>query len=178
VLKSRIGAESVLLARHREFVKLPPMSVRDDYLLRFIAALRQALAEILKFRGAGRYEAALHAAFAAQEKLFGRTTAELSKLSLDELLRLLRLDESNATGREKVLGYASLLEETGLTYEAMGRTPLANSCYQLALQVMLFIATEEGDCPETLREKMRVLLARIPPEELHEPVKERLRALT
>jgi hypothetical protein len=153
------------------------MSVRDDYLLRLIALLSQALAEILKFRKAGRYEAALHAAFAAQEKLFCRTTAELSKLSLDELLRLLRLDESKATGREKVLGYASLLKETGLTYEAMGRAQLATGCFQLALQVMLSVAAEDGTCPEELREKMSDLLARIPPEELHEPVKELLRTL-
>jgi len=173
-----MGADSVLLACHRGFVKLPHMAVRDDYLLRFIAVLRQALAEVFKFREAGRYEAALHAAFAAQEKLFSRTTAELAKLNLDELIRLLRLDESQAAGREKVLGYASLLEETGLTYEAMGRAALATGCYQLALQVMLSVATEDSDCPEALREKMSALLARIPPEELHEPVKELLRTLT
>lgn len=154
------------------------MSVRDDYLLRLIAQLRQALAEIFKFRGGGHYEAALHAAFAAQEKLFSRTTAELSKLSLDELLRLLRLDESKATAREKLLGYASLLKETGHTYEAMGREPLAAGCYQLALQVMLSVAVEDDPCAEELREKMRELLAKIPPEQLHEPVKEMLRTLT
>jgi len=150
------------------------MALRDDYLLRFIALLRQALAEIFKFREGGHYEAALHAAFAAQEKLFSRTTAELSQLSLDELLRLLRLDESQATGREKVLGYASLLKETGLTYEAMGRAPMATGCFQLALQVMLSVAVENAPCPDELRGKIAELLARIPPEELHEPVKELL----
>ncbi len=154
------------------------MAVRDDYLLRFIALLSQALAEILTYRKMGRYEAALHAAFAAQEKLFSRTTAELSKLSLDELLRLLQLDENKAAAREKILGYASLLKETGLTYEAMGRAPLAIGCFQLALQVMLSVAVEEGAaCPVELHKKMRELLARIPPDELHEPVKEMLRTL-
>ena len=154
------------------------MAVRDDYLLRFIALLSQALAEILKFRKLGRYEAALHAAFAAQEKLFNRTTAELSTLNLDELLRLLRLDENPKAAREKILGYASLLKETGLTYEEMGRLPLATSCFQLALQVMLSIALEEKEIgPVELHEKMRDLLTKIPPEELHEPVKEMLRAL-
>jgi len=153
------------------------MAVRDDYLLRLIALLSLALAEILKFRKAGRYEAALHAAFAAQEKLFSRTTAELSNLSLDELLRLLRLDESKATGHEKVLGYASLLRETGLTYEAMGRTSVATGCFQLALQVMLSVALEDNACTDELREKMHELLERIPPDELHEPVKEALRQI-
>ena len=154
------------------------MSVRDDYLLRLIAQLRQALAEILKFREGGHYEAALHTAFAAQEKLFSRTTDELAKLSLDELLRLLRLDESEETAREKVLGYASLLRETGLIYEAMGRELLASGCFQLSLQVMLSVAAEEIACSEELRESMRELLARIPPDLLHEPVKEMLRKLT
>ena len=154
------------------------MAMRDDYLLRFIALLRQALAEIFKFREGGRYEAALHAAFAAQERLFSRTTAELSKLSLDELLRLLRLDESTTAAREKVLGYASLLKETGLTYEAMGRAQLATACFQLALQAMLSVASEDAVRSEELRERMSELLAKIPPDELHEPVKEALRALT
>lgn len=153
------------------------MSIRDDYLLRFIALLQLALADILKFRKLGRYEAALHAAFAAQEKLFSKTTAELSNLSLDELLRLLRLDESKPVAREKVLGYASLLKETGLTYEAMGRVQLATGCFQLALQAMLSVAAEDADRSEELRDKMSELLAKIPPEELHAPVKEALRAL-
>jgi hypothetical protein len=153
------------------------MSVRDDYLLRFIALLQQALSDIIKFRKVGRYEAALHAAFAAQEKLFSRTTAQLSNLSLDELLRILRLDENKTTAREKLLGYASLLQETGHTYEAMGREPLATGCYQLALQVMLSVAVEDAPGSEELREKMRALLAKIPPEQLHEPVKEMLRML-
>jgi len=153
------------------------MSVRDDYLLRFIALLQQALSDIIKFRKVGRYEAALHAAFAAQEKLFSRTTAQLSNQSLDELLRILRLDENKTTAREKLLGYASLLQETGHTYEAMGREPLATGCYQLALQVMLSVAVEDAPGSEELREKMRALLAKIPPEQLHEPVKEMLRML-
>jgi len=154
------------------------MSVRDDYLLRFIALLQLAISDIVKYRKVGRYEAALHAAFAAQEKLFSRTTAELSNLSLDELLRLLRLDENKPAAREKVLGYASLLKETGLTYEAMGRAQLATACFQLALQAMLSVASEDAVRSEELRERMSELLAKIPPDELHEPVKEALRALT
>jgi len=154
------------------------MSVRDDYLLRFIALLQLAISDIVKYRKVGRYEAALHAAFAAQEKLFSRTTAELSNLSLDELLRLLRLDENKPASREKVLGYASLLKETGLTYEAMGRAQLATACFQLALQAMLSVAAEDAVRSEELRERMSELLAKIPPDELHEPVKEALRALT
>ena len=153
------------------------MSVRDDYLLRFIALLQQALSDIIKFRKVGRYEAALHAAFAAQEKLFSRTTAQLSNQSLDELLRILRLGENKTTAREKLLGYASLLQETGHTYEAMGREPLATGCYQLALQVMLSVAVEDAPGSGELREKTRALLAKIPPEQLHEPVKEMLRML-
>ena len=150
------------------------MSVRDDYILRFIALLQQAMSEIIHFRKVGRYEAALHAAFAAQEKLFGRTTAELSQLSLDELLRLLGLDESKTVARQKMRGYASLLKETGFVYEAMGREQLATGCFQLALQVMLSVILEDEVRSEEDWAKLRGLLAKIPPEELHEPVKELL----
>ena len=151
------------------------MDTREDYILRFIGLLRQAIAQILNYRVAGRYDEALLAAFSAQEKLFGRKTAELAALDLEELLRLLRLDETNAIGREKVLGYAALLRETGLVYEAMSRHDLAVGCFQLALHGMLTVVVEDENSPDEVRTLMRDLLARIPPEQLHAPVMELLR---
>lgn len=151
------------------------MDTREDYILRFIGLLRQAIAQILNYRVAGRYEEALLAAFSAQEKLFGRKTAELAALDLEELLRLLRLDETSAIGREKVLGYAALLRETGLVYEAMSRHDLALGCFQLALHIMLTVVVEDENSPDEVRTLMRDLLARIPPEQLHAPVVELLR---
>jgi tetratricopeptide (TPR) repeat protein len=151
------------------------MDTREDYILRFIGLLSQAIAQILNYRVAGRYDEALLAAFSAQEKLFGRKTAELAALDLEELLRLLRLDETNAIGREKVLGYAALLRETGLVYEAMSRHDLAVGCFQLALHGMLTVVVEDENSPDEVRTLMRDLLARIPPEQLHAPVMELLR---
>ena len=151
------------------------MDTREDYILRFIGLLRQAIAQILNYRVAGRYDEALLAAFSAQEKLFGRKTAELAALDLEELLRLLRLDETNAIGREKVLGYAALLRETGLVYEAMSRHDLAVGCFQLALHGMLTVVVEDENSPDEVRTLMRALLARIPPDQLHAPVMELLR---
>ncbi len=151
------------------------MDTREDYILRFIGLLRQAIAQILNYRVAGRYDEALLAAFSAQEKLFGRKTAELAALDLEELLWLLRLDETSAIGREKVLGYAALLRETGLVYEAMSRHDLALGCFQLALHIMLTVVVEDENSLDEVRTLMRDLLARIPPEQLHAPVVELLR---
>jgi hypothetical protein len=153
------------------------MAAREDYILKFIALLRQAIAQMIKQREAGRYDEALFVAFNAQEKLFGRKTAGLSKLSLEEMIRLLRLDETTGSGDEKVLGYAALLKETGLVYEAMDRADLAASCFQLALQVMLTVAVTQKPPANETWTTMRELLARIPPEQLHAPVKELLQQM-
>ena len=151
------------------------MDTREDYILHFIGLLRQAIAQILNYRVAGQYEEALLAAFSAQEKLFGRKTAELAALDLEELLRLLRLDETSAVGREKVLGYAALLRETGLVYEAMSRHDLALGCFQLALHIMLTVVVGEKTGSDEVWTSMRDLMARIPPGQLHAPVVELLR---
>jgi hypothetical protein len=151
------------------------METREDYILRFIGLLRQAIMQILHHRESGQYEDALLAAFSAQEKLFGRKTAELAALDLEDLLRLLRLDETKAAGREKVLGYAALLRETGLVYEAMDRRDLAVGCFQLALQITLTVVVEDKTRADEIWISMRDLLARIPPEQLHPPVAELLR---
>lgn len=151
------------------------MPGREDYILRFIALLRQAIAQMLNLRASGRYEEALHVALNTQEKLFARRMTELSTLDLAELLRLLRLDETTAAGDEKVLGYASLLKETGLVYEAMDRRDSAQSCFQLALQVMLTVVVGAKVQSRETQAAMQDLLARIPPDQLHAPVIELLK---
>ncbi|HVT73664.1 MAG TPA: hypothetical protein VHD61_11035 [Lacunisphaera sp.] len=150
------------------------MAVRDDYFLRFIALLRQAIAQMVKYRLAGRYTEALDTALQAQEKLFTRTTAELAKLDLAGLIRLLRVDEPPETADEKVLIYANLLRETGLVYLAMDRNDSAENCFQLALHVLLTVASEQPNPSDEIRETLRDLLARIPPERLHPPAIEML----
>lgn len=153
------------------------MAVRDDYILRFLALLRLAIAQMVKLRISGRFTEALDIALQSQEKLFARTTAELSTLSLEELLRLLRLDEPREKADEKVLVYGALLRETGLVYAAMDRDDSALSCFQLALHVMLTVAVGQQAVSDEMRLSLRELLARIPPDHLHAPVKELLQQL-
>ncbi|HVZ63315.1 MAG TPA: hypothetical protein VG936_01915 [Lacunisphaera sp.] len=148
------------------------MAVRDDYFLRFIALLRQALAQMVKYRTSGRYTEALDSALQAQEKLFTRTTAELAKLDLAGLIRLLRLDEPPEMADEKVLIYGNLLRETGLVYAAMDRKDSAENCFQLALHVILTVACEQPQPSDEISETLRDLLARIPPDRLHPPAVE------
>ena len=153
------------------------MPGREDYILKFIALLREAIAQMVKFREKGRYTDALDVALRVQEKLFGRTTAELAALSLDELIRLLRVDETPAGGDEKVLGYSALLRETGLVYLEMSRVTAAESCFQLALHVALTVAVAQpSPTPEVLAQ-VRDLLAHVPADQLHAPVQEMLAAL-
>ena len=153
------------------------MPGREDYIMKFIALLREAIAQMVRHREQGRYVAALDTAIHAQEKLFSRTTAKLTSLSLEELIRLLRLDETPAAGDEKVLGYSALLRETGLVYLAMDRVPAAERCFQLALHVMLtVVAAQPARSAEALA-PLRELLARIPPDQLHPPVVELLRSV-
>ena len=151
------------------------MPGREDYIMKFIALLREAVAQMVRHREQGRYAEALDAAIHAQEKLFSRTTAELSNLSLEKLIRLLRLDETPADGDEKTLGYAALLQETGRVYAAMDRVPAAERCFQLALHVMLTVVAAQPVPAAGSLAAMRELLARIPPDQLHPPVVELLR---
>jgi hypothetical protein len=153
------------------------MPGREDYILKFIALLREPITQMVRHREQGRYAEALDAAIHTQEKLFSRTTAELSNLSLEELIRLLRVDETPAAGDEKVLGYASLLRETGLVYAAMDRVPVAERCFQLALHVMLTVVVAQPAPASGSWAAMRELLARIPPDQLHPPVVELLRSI-
>lgn len=150
------------------------MAVRDDYILRYLSLLRQALARMMKYRTSGRYNEALDAAVEAQEKLFARTTAELAQLDLAHLIRLLRIDEPPGIADEKVMIYSNLLRETGLVYSALGRDDSAENCFQLALHVLLTVAAEQYPAPDETRAALRDLLARIPPDRLHPPVIEML----
>ena len=162
------------------------MPTRDDYLLRFVDLLRQAIAESIKLREKGRPDQAMFALMVAQEKLFARPLAEFAPLPLEEQLRLLTLNEPAPTAREKVLGYARLLREAAFNYGARDRSDLAESTFQLALTVGLHGALDyidEGASavvqPSVLSadaiEFLRDLLGRIPPQKLHAPVVEMLK---
>jgi hypothetical protein len=147
---------------------------RDDYILRAIEQLRQLVALAVKMRDTGKLDQALLAVVAAQEKLFARPASEFMGLTLDEQLRLLRIGESEATGRAKCLGYAAALREAGLIYEARDKRDLAASAFQTALYVTLLVAAESRESAAELTASIGELLERVPVESLNEPVKELL----
>ena len=152
------------------------MAVRDDYLLRYLVLIRQAIAQALKLREAGQTDHALRVLLQAQEKLFARPLASFATLTVDEQLALLASGENEETAREKRIAYASLLREAGLNYEARDRADLALSAYQLGLHVLLTVIVETNNNSDETLQLARDLLARIPPEMLHAPVKELLSA--
>jgi len=159
------------------------MPARDDYILRFLNLLREAISESMKLREKGRPDQAMFSLMVAQEKLFARPLPEIAPMPLKEQLRLLTLNEPPAMARQKVFGYAQLLREAGFNYQARDRRDLAESTFQLALNVALqgVLGSSEGSASPTLdaetAEFMRDLLGRIPPEALHAPLVEMLKGL-
>ncbi|MFT3867236.1 MAG: hypothetical protein QM715_01950 [Nibricoccus sp.] len=151
---------------------------REDYILRMIEQLRLMVAAAVKFRNGGQLDQALLAIVSAQEKLFARPASDFMALDLDEQLRLLRIDEAPDTAREKCLGYAALLREAGLVYEARDKPELAASAFQSALYILLTTAVETNRpaSSETAAD-IADLLDRIPVDQLHAPVKELLAQL-
>ena len=152
------------------------MAVRDDYILRYLAFVRQALAQAMKLREARQPDHALRVILQAQEKLFGRPVADFATRTVDEQLALLSTGESLDTARDKRLAYAALLREAGLVYLSRERADLAESAFQLALHAMLTVVVERPTLAEEHLPVMRELLARIRPEALHAPVRELLTA--
>lgn len=150
------------------------MSVRDDYILRYLALVRQALAQAVKLREEGKSDHALRVLLQAQERLFARPLDTFAGLSIDEQLALLAAGETAAVAREKRLGYAALLREAGMLYLDRDRPELAVSAFQLALHVMLSVVAEAPETAEEHLPAIRDLLARVPPELLYAPVKELL----
>ena len=153
------------------------MPGRDDYILRYLELIRQFLAQAVKLRDGGNLDQALRVLFQAQEKLFARPASEFITRSLDEQLRLLTIGESKENARAKRIGYALLLREAGLIYVQRDRKDLAESAFQLALQIMLIVSVEAPTETEEHRPMIEELLSRVRPEQLHPPVTELLAKL-
>lgn len=145
-----------------------------DYFLRYIELIRQFLAEATKLRQSGKLDQALRVLLQAQEKLFARPAAEFVPLPLDEQLRLLTVGESVENARAKRIGYAALLREAAEVYRVRDREDLAASANQLALHVLLTVAVEDPRGAEEVIPEIRALLARVPADQLYDPVKELL----
>jgi len=152
---------------------------RDDYILRAIEQLRLMVAAAIKLRDGGQLDQALLAIVSAQEKLFARHAPEFMGLGLDEQLDLLRIGEAPDTAREKCLGYATLLREAGLVYQARDKPDLAVSAFQSALYVVLTVAVESvGPTSDDLAATIAELLDLVPVEQLYAPIRELLSELS
>jgi hypothetical protein len=147
---------------------------RDDYILRAVDQLRLMVAAAVKLRDGGKLDQALLAIVSAQEKLYARPAPAFMGLPLDEQLRLLCIDETPQAAHDKCLGYAALLREAGLVYEARDKLDLAASAFQSALYVTLTVAAESRNSAANLRNPLAELLQRVAPQDLHAPVKDLL----
>jgi hypothetical protein len=147
---------------------------RQDYLLRLIEQLRQFVAQALALRQAGKLDEALLALVHAQEKLFVRPAAEFRHLPLVEQLPMLKFGESADMGREKCVAYAAILEQAGLVYQGKNQEAIAGSAFQLALHVLLLVASEPGAVTPELRHSITTLRERLPADELNAPTQELL----
>jgi hypothetical protein len=154
------------------------MPQRQDYVMRMIEELNQFLAEVLRFRRAGRFDAALLVLLQAQQRLFARPIDQFMAMSIEEQVRLLALDETAPHAREKCLAYANLLTEAADTYEAKDQAALAHGAHQLALQVILLAVSRfppADSAPDRVR--IQALLDRLPAGELNAEVSGRLQPL-
>ncbi|MGA2444316.1 MAG: hypothetical protein ABSG50_02670 [Opitutaceae bacterium] len=153
---------------------MPPQ--RQDYMLRLLEEQGRFLVEILEFRQAGSYDAALFTVLRAQERLFARPAQDFIPLSLEEQVHLLVVGETDTNARDKCLAHATLLTEAGLTYQAKGQPPLALGAYQLALHVTLLAAVMFPPADSSaLRARIAALLDQLPADDLNAEVKELLR---
>ena len=146
---------------------------RKDYILDQIALLRQFVARLTSDRTRVGLEEALQLSLNLQEKLFPLPVPAFLSLPIDEQIAALRHGESAATGRDKCLAYAQLLEQTASLYEFRGRPDLAAGARQLALHVALSLAvgTDDDAAASAL---VNGLLPHLDPLELHPPVRELL----
>jgi hypothetical protein len=106
--------------------------------------------------------------------LFVRPAAEFRHLPIVDQLRLLKLGESAGMGREKCVAYATILEQAGLVFQGKNQDALAYSAFQLALHVLLLVASEPGAVTPELRSGIAKLRERVPTEELNAPTRELL----
>jgi hypothetical protein len=152
------------------------MKSQEDYIERSIAMLRRMLAQIIKLRSAGEHEQAMRVLLQAQEKLFGRPLSEVTSLPLDYQLALLAAGLSKEEFRERLVGYALLFREAGLSYWYRDRRDLAAGAFKSALHILLRASLTSSGQDEALVDLIRSTLAATPLEQIDTPIIEMLEA--
>lgn len=150
---------------------------RKDYILDQIELLRQFVARLAHDRNRVGLEEALQLSFNLQERLFPLPAPRFLGLPVAGQIAALQAGETPATGRDKCLTYARLLQHTASLYEFRGRADLATGARQLALHVALSLAVAP-DRDQAAAALVTDLLPRLDPAELHPPVRELLDLFT
>ncbi len=153
---------------------------QQDYLLRQIEMIGRLVArlrrkgKILAEEDRTELNETLLLALHLQEKNFGMPAAKFLSLSADEQLAALQAGESEATGHERCLTYATLLRETAELYAFRGSEDLALGARQLALHVALSVALDQPADTPAVHALVHELQAVLGDAELPPPTREML----
>ncbi len=115
--------------------------IKRDYVLRLVEQLGQAVAQILKFRQRGQYEAALGVIDRISRQFSGLGVDSLARLSANELSALLTFDQPAETACEKCVSLAALLKQQGAIAAEQGHTEASVDCGFKALHLLLLAHT-------------------------------------
>jgi tetratricopeptide (TPR) repeat protein len=104
--------------------------IREDFILRLIRQLAEAISRIAGLRRSGRHDEAISEAGAAWDELLGHPRTIVEVVDTPTLASLLR-----EPARMRVA--AQLLAEEARAHEAKGNPMHAASCYRYALELVL-----------------------------------------
>ena len=144
-------------------------SQKQDYILRQIDLLRQAVKRAVRKGPDPELDEGLLLAFHLQEKLFPVPPAEFLGLEMPGQIAALRRNESRESGNAKCRLYAALLAETAKLYDHKGQPDLAGGARQMGLFAALSVARDDSTDSEA-NALARELLAAIDFQTLHPPV--------
>lgn len=158
-------------------IEIPRMPAQEDYIERHIAILVRLIAQIVTLRLSGKIEEAAAVMMQAQEKLFGCPASDFAVLPLDDQLNLLARGMSPEQAREKMVGYALLLREAGVSYLEQDRKELAAGAFKTALHILLVVSLNYSGRDDALADLIRSTLANAPVEQVDAPIREMLEAM-
>lgn len=108
-------------------------TMRQDYILRTLERLIQAIAQVILQRELGRPEAALHQVLLTLHHQLGLDISQLTGMGPDEIHQRLTQGETVLVARDKCLAFAALNRQVGLIYLDRGATEMAQTAFHLAL---------------------------------------------
>lgn len=153
------------------------MPAQEDYVEKHVAILVRLIAQIVTLRLGGQFEEAMVVMMQAQEKVFGCPASVFAVMPLGEQLELLAKGMSPEQAREKMVCYALLLREAGVSYLERDRKELAAGAFKTALHVLLVATLNNSGRDDELIDLIRSTLANTPVEQVDAPIREMLEAM-